>query len=95
MLPIIKGQEMPKPANRNTGDSRRKYPFEKMEVGDMFFVPGKKRNTMTSYIASINKSSDARFSSRLTYMRQIEGEWVACEVSDEGATIGVCVRRVE
>lgn len=65
MLEIQKGVEIPK-STRVVAPSRRKYPFETMEVGDMFFVAGKKRNTLSTHASTVGKKLKKKFITRMT-----------------------------
>jgi len=74
-------------------DKRRKYPFELLEVGDMFFVPNKSKNTMMSFVWATGRRLGRKFCTRHIYMRQVNGKWVQCSAHDPGANLGVCVYR--
>ena len=84
------------PPNRRRGP-RRKYPFEMMtQVGDFFFVPGKKRNSIRTYFSTEGTKRGIRLRSDLIHARQDEnGLWCPCEPDTPGAKIGVGVWRVE
>jgi hypothetical protein len=79
----------------NARGRRKKYPFEDMEVGAMFFVPGKEKNTLGTHVSLVGKELGRAFVTRLTYMRKIKGEWQLCEPDEQGATLGVGVWRTE
>lgn len=85
---------VPKPkAHRPKGTTRRKYPFDQLEVGQMFFVPNRIKNTLTSHASTTGKDLGRKFSTMLTHMRVVDGKWQACEEGDENAVMGVAVYR--
>lgn len=88
-------RNIPKPGTirPNARGRRKKYPFESMAVGDMFFVPGKQKNTLGTHVTMVSKQLGRQFSTRLCYMRKDAGKWSLCESADEGATLGIGVWR--
>lgn len=74
---------------------RRKYPFEDMAVGDMFFVPGKAKNTLTTHTSTVGKKLGRKFITRLTYMVETLEGWQQAGPDDEGAIQGIGVWRTE
>jgi len=91
-------KKIPEPPRINAGrrTGRRKYPFEELEVGDMFFVPGKTRNALGSHVSVTGKELGRKFSARTCYMRQdADGGWDHCDENADGATLGVGVWRKE
>lgn len=73
---------------------RRKYPFDAMEVGDMFFVPGKNKNTMTTHVSNAGKDRSRKYATRLIYMVAVgEDEWLPATPTTTGAVKGVGVWR--
>ena len=70
-----------------------KYPFDKMEVGDMFFVPegGK---PLVNQTAVASKSLRRQFSTRTMYMRETKQGWKVCEPDAPDGRKGVGVWRV-
>ena len=77
------------------GERRRlKYPFEDMAVGDMFFVPNRDKNTLAAYVWSVGKELDRKFSTRMTWMTQIDGQWKPANPEDPKAVRGIGVWRV-
>lgn len=85
---------VPPPRRRPVVDRRKKYPFESMQVGHFFFVPGKTKNSIRTYFSTAGKQHGIQLTSKLIYARKVNGEWQECEESDRGATIGVGVWRV-
>jgi hypothetical protein len=73
----------------------RKYKFDQMDVGDFFFVPGHKKNTMGTHAAAIGKKLGMKFITRALTMHRTKEGWVICQAEDTGATAGVGVWRVE
>lgn len=75
--------------------SRRKYPFETMAPGDMFFVPEKTTNSIGAHVSAVAKKLGRRFASRQTIMRKTKAGWAPCHPSETGATRGVGVWRTK
>ena len=92
MLKTTTNVPVPK-AIRPPSTARRVYPFAEMEVGAMFFVPGKTRNTMSPYVSSMGRKLKRKFVTRLCYMRKAKGGWVECKAEHAKAEIGVGVWR--
>lgn len=94
MLAVISDIPIPKKARGAIlAPKPRKYPFEQMEVGQMFFVPNKQKNTMNTYFSNAGKKLGRKFSTRLIYMRPEGDVWAMCEATDEGAVRGIGVWR--
>lgn len=94
MYEIQKGVPIPR-LNQARPPVFRKYKFDQMDVGDFFFVPGHKKNTMGTHAAAIGKKLSMKFITRAINMRRTKDGWVMCEANDVGATAGVGVWRVE
>lgn len=96
MLPVMSDIPLPKRARAGMALRPRKYPFERMMVGQMFFIAGKTRNTLSTYFANVGKRLTMKFSSRMVHMRKgDDGVWTLCEASDDGAVRGLGVWRTE
>jgi len=94
MLPVQRNIPMPK-ALRTAPAPRRKYPFEDMKVGDMFFVPNKTKNTLATHASTVGKALDRKFVTRLAYMAATKrGGWDQATHETPGAVLGVGVWRV-
>jgi hypothetical protein len=75
---------------------KQKYPFDMMtRVGDFFFVEGKTRNSIRTYFYGEGRKRGMRLRSELIHARQVDGKWVECQATDEGAVSGVGVWRME
>jgi len=74
---------------------KRKYPFDTMERGSMFFVPHKDKNSLASYAWTMGQELERKFSTRMTWMRLEDEKWVLCVAEDEGAVRGIGVWRTE
>lgn len=99
MLSVQKGVPLPE-INRAPKGVRRKYPIEGMEVGDMFFVPGRSSKSVSAYISRISKGVPGRFSARHCWMvpvgmRGAAVQWQAAEQGADGAEEGTGVWRIE
>ena len=74
---------------------RRKYPFEVMEVGDMFFVPYRTKNNLSTHVSNVSKALKRKYTTRMTYMRELSpGEWEPVEKGEAGAVLGIGIWRV-
>lgn len=95
MLNVQKGVPLPE-INRAPKGVRRKYPIETMEVGDMFFVPGRSSKSVSAYISRISKDVPGRFSARSCFMvKDGDGNWQPCEPGGPPACEGTGVWRIE
>lgn len=94
MREIQKNVPVPKTIRPNKAP-RRKYPFDTMEVGDMFFEPNRKTNTLITYVSVVGKRLGRTFTTRLCYMVDTPDGWEMCEKDDEGAVLGIGVWRTE
>jgi hypothetical protein len=92
MLKAMKADGVPSYAQANRP---RKYPFPTMEVGEMFFVAHKVKNTMVTLASRTGTAMGKRFETRLQHMRLINGVWVTCNALDPGAIQGVGVYRTK
>lgn len=97
MFKPVKNVPLPKAA-RHAPPARRKYPFDEMDVGMMFFVPNKTKNTLSTHVSTTGKALRRKFETRLTHMRETEkgrGDWRLCKPGDKGATLGIGVWRTK
>lgn len=92
MFEIKKGVKIPAPI---VPTKRLKYPFETMAVKDMFFVPGKERNTLSTHVSTVGRTLGRKFVTRLCYMREDLEGWKPCEADTPGAVLGIGVWRTE
>lgn len=93
MFEVRKNVPQPKAA-RVTPAPRRKYPFEDMDVGDMFFVPEKIKNTLATHASTVGKKLGRKFSTQLVHMKPAKEGWDVCDAGDKGAVLGIGVWRV-
>lgn len=94
MYTVIKDVPIPS-VDRSNQPRKVKYPFEAMDVGDMFFVPNKTKNTMAIYASFQSRKLGRKFSTRLTHMVHLDDGWVPCAPDDMGAVQGIGVWRTE
>ena len=85
---------------RGQKQPRRKFPVDDMQPGQQFFVPGKKSKTVSAYISRITKTLPGKYTARQDWARPVamigdKRKWESCEPTDDGATDGVTVARVE
>jgi hypothetical protein len=85
---------IPKP-QRLTSGSRRKYPLDTMEIDEMFFVPDKEKNSISTHIAASGAALGRKFITRLTYMTKTKRGWKLATREAAGAVQGVGVWRTE
>jgi hypothetical protein len=96
LLPIQSDVPQPKKARGAVAAKPRKYPLPQMEIDDMFFIPNKTKNTMSTYLSVMGRHLGRKFSSRLMTMRlNGKGAWVTCEPDDPSAVTGIGVWRKE
>ena len=71
-----------------------KYPFSTMAVGDMFFVPDRKKNTVAPHASKKGRALGRKFSTRMLWMHQTKsGVWVTSSANTPKAVYGVGVWR--
>ena len=107
MFKVLKGIPLPKTTRGDLPPRKSKYPYAFLEIGDMFFIPNKEKNTLSTHTSTIGKKLDRKFSTRLTYMKFVNeagepvaldsdtGYWIASKEGEEGAVLGIGVWRVE
>lgn len=95
MLRLQSNVPLPKTIRPTSRGKRRKYPFEAMQVGDFFFVPGITTSQIYGHVWNTGKRLNRTFKTRLCYMRAVMGEWQPCDEHETGATLGVGVWRTE
>lgn len=94
MLKVQKKVPLPK-AIRPAVPARRKYPFVDMQVGDMFFIPGREKNNLTTHASTVGKQLGRKFVTRLCHMRETKEGWEPCAPEDKGAKTGIGVWRTK
>lgn len=93
MLKISKNIPIPK-AIRPASPSRRKYPFDELEIGDMFFVQDRPKNNLTTHASTVGRKLGRKFETRLCVMHQLRnGTWEPCDASHPKANLGIGVFR--
>jgi hypothetical protein len=93
MLSIQSSVPLPKRSRGVLPSKPRKYPFDQMEVGQMFFIPNKTKNTLHTYFSSVGKRMGIKLATRLVHMYETDEGWALCEAGDEGAVPGIGVWR--
>ena len=82
--------------SRGDVPTRRKYPYSDLEIGDMFFIPNKTKNTLSTHTSTVGKVLGRRFITRLTYMiGDEENGWAPATKDTEDAVLGIGVWRAE
>jgi hypothetical protein len=72
----------------------RKYPFDQLAIDDFFFVPHRTANTLTAYSWKVGKHLGMTFSTRLCWMKIMDGRWIGCSPYEEDSVRGIGVWRV-
>jgi hypothetical protein len=88
-MQITKNVPVPLKSTR-TAPSKRRYPFDEMEVGDMFFVP-RDKNNMSTHASTVSKQLGRKHVTRLLWMKESVEGWVPAEKGEGGAVLGVGV----
>lgn len=86
---------VPMPAKKPVTDRRKKYPVEKMQVGDFFFIPGKQYSSIRTYFSALSKQHNVKLKAEQIHARQDDHGWEQCPADTPGAMSGVGVWRVE
>lgn len=86
---------VPIPKVTRSGARRRKYPFEDMSIGAMFFAPGKNASSLVTHVSKVGSELGRKFTVRSCAMRQVDGDWHPCDPGADGAIEGTGVWRVE
>jgi hypothetical protein len=94
MLKLQSNVPLPRTIRPRARGRRRKYPFESMQVGSFFFVPGIEPQQIYGHVYQVGKELNMKFSYRACYMREVSEEWQSCDQNDKGATLGVGVWRI-
>ncbi len=63
----------------------RVYPWLTMEVGDMFFIPDRDRNTFSPYASEMGSKLKMKFRTRLCWAEDTGESWEVCEPDTPGA----------
>lgn len=92
MFAVKKNVPIPQPL-RTVLPSRRKYPFDQMDVGDHFFVPNRTKNTLATHASTVGKQLGRKFVTRLHYAYETEEGWEPCTKETDGAVLGIGVWR--
>ena len=74
----------------------RKYPFDEIGVGEIFFIPDKTASEFATYASKQAKILDRKFQTQtMTMRRDLEtDEWEPCKPGSPGSKSGVAVTRV-
>lgn len=93
MLKITKG--VPLPSRRAPGAGRpSKYNFERMEVGDVIFVPERPTMSLRPYVSRRGRELGRSFTVRLVWLENKSRKgWVVANKDTPGAVQGVGIWR--
>jgi hypothetical protein len=89
---VIKNIPIAKVARTNTR-TWRKYPFDTLAIGEMFFVPDRNKNTLTAHASTVGRKLGRKFVTRLTTMTMTATGWQPCKSEAKGAVLGIGVWR--
>lgn len=95
MFKLQRNVPLPRTIRPRARGRRRKYPFESMQVGSFFFVPGIKREQIYGHVWQVGKQLAMKFSTRVCYMKEVSGGWQPCDQLESGSVLGVGVWRTE
>jgi hypothetical protein len=95
MYVVQKNIPIPAPIAGPRAAGRRKYPFEQLDVGDMFFVPNRAKNRLTTHASTVGKQLGRSFRTRLLYMVDNGGAWAPATKDTPDAVLGIGVWREE
>ena len=86
---------VPLPDGSRARGPRKKYPVERMNIGDFFFVPNKRHSSIRSYFSTLGTQNNIKLKSEQIHARRENDAWVQCEATAPGAVSGVGVWRTE
>lgn len=90
MISVMPRIPIPDYSVRTLAFKSRKYPFDKLEVGDWFFLPGRTKNNLSTYACTVSKKLGKTFATRLLYVLND----VKVDADTDGAVLGVGVWRI-
>ena len=79
----------------NRAPKRKKYPLEKMKVGQMFFLEGRDTKSASAYISRISRNLPGKFSARHCWVVFEDDKPREVPEGTEGAQEGTGVWRTE
>jgi hypothetical protein len=95
MLELQRNVPPPTPKPISGNDGRKKYPIKDMKIGDFFFVPDKRRETIRTYFAARGTQLGIKLKSEQIHaFKNDGGQWERCPETMDGAVSGVGVWRV-
>lgn len=82
-----------------TSGPKTRYPFETLEVGQLFFLPGRKASKFSPYAGKFGRRTGRRFQTRDIFMtKRMDGDrqvgWDLATSGDNGAVAGCAVKRL-
>ena len=95
MFKLQSNVPLPRTIRPRARGRRRKYPFESMQIGSFFFVPGIERNQIYGHVFKVGKELGMKFATRACHMQKVGDAWQPCDQLEKGATLGVGVWRIE
>lgn len=88
-------RNVPPPVKPPVTDRRKKYPVERMAVGDFFFVANKRHSSIRTYFSALGKQHGVKLRSEQIFARDTPTGWEQCPSDTPGAVSGVGVWRIE
>lgn len=91
-------QLMDAPSIPHRKGRERTYPLHTMDVGQFFFLPGKERSNLASYISHQSKKLNRKFVTRTQWMRRgddLMHLWVDAREGEAGAERGLAIYRTD
>jgi hypothetical protein len=87
---------VPLPDGSKARGPRKKYPVERMAIGDFFFVPNKRYGSIRTYFSTLGTQHGIKLKSEQIHAKRNEdGAWVQVPADTTGAVMGVGVWRTE
>jgi len=93
MFNIVKDHPIPPIVRARAATPRKKYPVDKMDVGDSFFVADRTVRRVSAYISRITKNLQGTFETRPGHGIENDGKWLPAEAEAPGTTKGTWVWR--
>jgi len=88
---IIKSAPLPAPTR---GKRQSQYPFEELEVGDMFFVPYREKNNLKNRATQLGKKLNRKFVTRVLWMVDTPKGWMPDTEAQGQLVQGIGVWRI-
>jgi hypothetical protein len=95
MFNVVKGVPLPAINRSPKNGERRKWPVEKMDVGDWCFIPERTTKSVSAYLSRITKNLPGKYTTRPATAIKTANGWEPCEPTCTDAIEGTGVWRTE